>query len=59
MRFFCVMKRVLFSTRGLVRKQVNVEEHDPVECQGVVNGIECPQPRFEATGAAVMLCRVY
>ena len=41
-------------SRGLVRRQVNVDDHDPVECQGVVNGNECPQPRFEATGAAVI-----
>ncbi|CAB3999131.1 cytochrome b-245 heavy chain-like [Paramuricea clavata] len=38
---------------GLVRKQVNVDEHDPLECQGFVNPQQgCPQPRFEATGAA-------
>ena len=38
-----------------MRKQVNVDDHDPEECQGVVNNNECPQPRFEATGAAVIL----
>jgi hypothetical protein len=43
-------------TRGLVRKQVNVDEHDPLECRGTVDPQQgCPQPRFEATGAAVML----
>ena len=43
-------------TRGLVRKQVNVDEHDPLECRGTVDPRQgCPQPRFEATGAAVML----
>lgn len=39
-----------------MRKQVNVDEHDPLECRGTVDPRQgCPQPRFEATGAAVML----
>ena len=42
------------SCRGLVRKQVNLDEHDPEECKGVVQpAIGCEQPRFEATGATV------
>ena len=39
-----------------MRRQVNTDEHDPLECQGVVYRSQgCAQPRFEATGAAVML----
>ena len=34
---------------------MNVDEHDPEDCQGFVNkAVSCPQPRFEATGAAVI-----
>lgn len=40
---------IVHGMQGLLRRQTNIEEHDPETCHK--NIIKCPRPHFEAAGA--------